>query len=540
MTIRIDRRQLLHTGLFGIGALASPAASRLLSAGGFTHGVASGEPGPDSVLLWTRFVSEGEPALAVEVAEDEEFGRVVASGEAVARNRRDFTARTTVAGLDPGRWYFYRFRAPDGDVSPVGRTRTLPRGAVERFRLGVFSCSNLRFGFFNAYGHAAARDDIDLAVHLGDYFYEYDIAHYPEPGQAVPRREIMPQTETVALADYWLRYASYRADPDLQALHARFPTIARWDDHEFANDVWEHGAENHQPEEGLWEVRKRAALQAYRDWMPVSDAPWESYEIGDLATIFLPETRIAGRMEPLSYLPLARGGGPLETALTEFRDGPWASEERTVLGSLQEAWLHRAIGTSAAAGKRWQVLAQQIVMGRLNFPLPFAEDIPADAPEVVRQRAGLLAAARRAGLPLNLDAWDGYPAARSRLLSSALEADANLVVLSGDSHNGWAFDLPEQGAPAGVEFAGHSVTSPGFESFLPGVDPARVAGALREASPDLKWADTSGRGYLTVVLTPDEVRGEWLFLDTVRTRSTAIARRQSVAAAHGVRRLSVA
>lgn len=533
MTVRLSRRVLLQAGAFGLGALAVPGAARLISQRGFTHQLASGEPGPDSILLWTRYVSEGEPVLRAEIAEDAEFGRIVGRGEAGARSLHDFTAKTVIAGLEPGRTYFYRFVAPDGAASPVGRTRTLPEGPVERFTMGVFSCSNMPFGHFNAYAHAAARDDLDLLVHVGDYFYEYRRGVYPGAEQALSGREIEPSGETVALADYWLRFASYRADPDLAALHRNFPMIARWDDHELANDAWQGGAENHQPEEGEWALRKRAALQAYRDWMPVSDDPWTSYEIGDLATVMLPETRITGRDRQLDYAAVAAAGGDLPAALAAFRDGPWSAEARTMLGGEQEAWLARALAASTAAGKRWQVLAQQVVMGTLNFPAPFAETLPEAAPEIVRRRAGVLAAAAQAGLPLNLDAWDGYPAARARLLSAAQEAEANLVVLSGDSHNAWGLDLAHGGAPAGVEFAAHSVTSPGFESFVPGTDPARVAGAMVGASPHLRWADTSGRGYLTLTLTPDEARGDWLFLDTIRARSTTIARRHAMTAARG-------
>jgi alkaline phosphatase D len=531
----MDRRLLLQTGLFGLGALATPAAARLLSAQGFTHQVASGEPTQSSVLLWTRYVSEGAPMLRAEVAEDAEFGRIVARGETPARNAHDFTAKVTVDGLAPGRWYFYRFVAPDGTASPVGRTRTLPAGPVSQFTLGVFSCSNFRFGHFNAYAHAAARNDLDLIIHTGDYFYEYEMGRYPSEEQALAGRDLMPSYEILALADYWLRYATYRADPDLAALHRNFPMIARWDDHEITNDPWVGGAENHQPDEGDWEARKRAALQAYRDWMPVSDAPWDSYRIGDLATIILPETRITARSEQLDYAVAVGDGSAVAESLAAFRDDAWSDEARTIMGAEQEAWVAGQLAASTASGTRWQILAQQVVMGRTYFPLPLAEQIASSDNELVRQRAALFAAATQAGLPLNLDAWDGYPAARARVLNAAQDADANLLVLSGDSHNGWAYDLQRDGAPVGVEMAGHSVTSPGFESFVPQVPPEAMAASMVAASPDMRWADTSGRGYLTVTLTPEAARGEWLFLDTIRERSTAIARTHRMQVAHGAR-----
>lgn len=541
MTLRINRRALLQTGLLGIGALGTPGAAQLMAARGFTHEVASGEPSANSVLLWTRYVGGGDDTpLGVELAEDADFGRIVARGEGTASAERDHCCKINVAGLVPGRWYHYRFIAPDGSHSAAGRTRTLPEGAVDRFALGVFSCANLPFGWFNAYAHAAARDDLDLIVHTGDYLYEYPRGTYPAAEQALAGRIIDPEHEIVALADYRLRYASYRADPDLAALHRNFPMIAQWDDHEFANDAWENGAENHDPGEGEWAMRKRAAERAWREWMPVSDERWSSYRIGDLATLLRVETRISGRSEQLGYAAVARSAGDdLAGGLAAFRDGAWRDPARTMLGAEQEAWLHDALRRSVTDGTRWQVLSQQVVMGRINFPLPIARQVIEGGSEQARQRAGLLAAAAQAGLPLNLDAWDGYPAARDRLLGAALEAGANLVVLSGDSHNGWASELAHDGTPAGIEYAGHSVTSPGFEGALPGMDPLTVARAVVEASPGLAWADTSRRGYLTVTMTPDDVNGEWHFLDTVREHSASLAGSHSIHALHGAKRFAV-
>lgn len=541
MTLRINRRALLQTGLLGIGALGTPGAAQLIAARGFTHQVASGEPSADSVLLWTRYVGRGdETPLRVEMAEDTEFGRIVGRSEGTASAERDHTCKLAVSGLAPGAWYYYRFIAPDGAVSPTGRTRTLPEGPVGRFAIGVFSCSNLPFGWFNAYAHAADRDDLDLIVHTGDYLYEYPRGIYPSGEQALPGRIISPEHEMVALADYRLRYASYRADPDLAALHRNFPMIIQWDDHEFANDAWEDGAENHDEGEGEWEKRKRIAERVYREWLPVSDERWDSYQIGELATLMRAETRIVGRTEQLSYAEVARtAGDDLADGLRAFRDGAWQDPARTILGIEQESWLARELARSVSNGTRWQVLAQQVVMGRVNFPLAIARQVIEGGSEQARQRAGLLAAAAQAGLPLNLDAWDGYPAARDRLLAAALEAGASLVVLSGDSHNGWASELTLEGTAAGVEYAGHSVTSPGFEAALPGMDPAAVARAVVEASPGLAWADTARRGYLTVTMTPEDVNGEWHFLDTIRERSTALAGSHGLHALHGANRFAV-
>ncbi|EIZ80060.1 alkaline phosphatase, putative [Novosphingobium sp. Rr 2-17] len=514
MTLQIDRRVLIKAGALGLAALSTPGVAQILTARGFTHGVASGEPAAHSVLLWTRYVGSADTKLRCEVAHDEAFRNVAGGGEIVASPARDNCAKLVVTGLQPGKWYFYRFIAPDGTMSEVGRTRTLPVGEVPRFGIGLFSCSNMPFGWFNAYAHAAARDDLDVVIHCGDYFYEYERGHYPEHPMA--GRPIEPAHETVSLADYRLRFASYRLDPDLRAIHRRFPMIAQWDDHESANDSYKDGAENHQSEtEGPWSVRKAAAQRAYREWMPVSDTLYDSFEIGSLATIFRPETRLTARDKQLNLGSAMKGQADIAKALAEFRDGPWMDPARTLMGPTQEAWLYKGLARSAKGGTRWQVLAQQIVMGSLKAPTQIAGLATDGGDPKIRQTLMAIAAASKVGLPFNMDAWDGYPAARNRLLRAAQEADCNLIVLSGDSHNAWGNDLSVDGAAAGVEYAGHSVTSPGYEDFLPKLAPADFARAMRSANPGLSFADTSRRGYVSLQLTPEAVRGEWHFLRTI-------------------------
>jgi len=536
MTLLLDRRLLLKAASLGFGALAVPGVAQMAAARGFTHGVASGEPRQRSVMLWSRYVPGGR--IHWQVSRSEDFRRIVAEGDVVASAERDFCVKPVAAGLRPGEWYYYRFRDGRGGVSPVGRTRTLPEGRTPRFNLGIFSCSNIAFGFFNAYAHAAARDDIDLAVHLGDYYYEYPHGTYPSARTAMPER-LHPENEAVALADYRLRHALYRSDPDLQKLHARLPMLLMWDDHETANNSWSGGAENHDPaKEGEWNARKAAALRAYREWLPVSDRSWESYEIGDLATLLRAETRLTARTEMRSYDSILKGGGDRKAALTRFRDDSWRDPAMTMMGGAQEAWLAAAFRRSARKGTRWQVLAQQTLMGSLALPLEARGWLRADAPAAVARAVQSAVSASEVGLPLNLDAWDGYPAARDRLLRSALDADANLLVLTGDSHNGWAFDLDHRGSPAGAEFAGQSVTSPGLESYRIDAASADLERALRSRNPSLKWVDAQRRGYLTLSLTPDRATGEWLSLDTVRSRSTRLASTQRMDVVRGTRRFA--
>jgi alkaline phosphatase D len=538
-TQKLDRRTVLRGGLAGAGSLGFPAAS-LAAGSGFTHGVASGEPGADRVLLWTRFVGAVAP-LRYEISEAADFAKVVAGGEVGALPDRDWCAKVVAEGLQPGRWYHYRFVGPAGELSPVGRTRTLPVGRTERFRMAVFSCSNLGFGWFNAYAHAVEDGAFDAVVHLGDYYYEYKKGEYPKADEALAERVLLPEHEILTLADYRARQADYRADPDLQRLFQSAPWIMVWDDHETANDSWKGGAENHQPRtEGPWPLREAAAMRAYHEWLPVSEERWKSYEIGDLATLFRLETRLTARDKQFEYAELLDGVQPerVATTLDAFRDGAWRDPARTLMGSAQEAWLAKGLATSRRARRTWQVLAQQIVMGELMLPPEIADGLPADMPAASRQRIANRVAATREGLPFNLDAWDGYPAARARLLASARAADANLVVLSGDSHNAWANDLVSGRDPAGIEFAGTSVTSPGFERSLAWVAPDRLAEAAVRASPGLKWCDMSQRGYLAVELTPARATAEYRFMDTVRRRSTRLSGTHRLSGEAGRNRLA--
>ncbi|MDB5680734.1 MAG: alkaline phosphatase [Sphingomonas bacterium] len=519
--LRIDRRSLLMTGTLGLSAYAIPGFAQTDSVAalrGFTHGVASGEPASDSMLFWTRFVpADGKPIhMIAEVSATADFAGVVAKGMAITGPWRDWTTKITVSGLNPGTRYFYRFIGPDGTASPVGRTKTLPEGPQARsFKAAIFSCSNMPFGWFNAYAHAAARDDFDLAIHLGDYFYEYKTGGYPSiKGQVRPTE---PANELIHLADYRTRYASYRADPDLQALHAGLPMIVQWDDHETANDSWEGGAQNNQSDEGDWTLRKIAAIQAYREWMPVSDEPWKTYEIGTLATLFRTETRDLARTEQPDIAPLFKEADPA-AALKAFRDGAWMDPAATMMGTQQADWLFHALRRSVKTGQKWQVVGFGTIMGQTVMPEAAMGWLDPSAGQGARNYVLGGIQAGKLGLPFNYDNWGGYPAERARFLRAAQGAGANLVVISGDSHNGWAYDLGQDGKRAGVEFAGHSVTSNGYESAVK-TDPRVVAAGLVAANPELKWCDTSRRGYMALTITPTKVSNDWLFVDSIRTRS---------------------
>ncbi|MDP5104484.1 MAG: alkaline phosphatase D family protein [Erythrobacter sp.] len=522
----LTRRTLFTLAGASAALAAAPGAARGFGSG-FTHSVASGEPAANSVLLWTRFVAEAETQLTWQISTSEDFTRPVAEGSTAASPARDWCAKGVATGLAPNRWYFYRFIAPGGATSPVGRTRTLPEGPTAGFKLAVFSCSNYGFGYFNAYGHAAEANDCDLAVHLGDYIYEYGAGTYPDAGEAAPERVLDPATEIVALTDYRLRYATYRADPDCQRLHQVLPMIAVWDDHESANDSWKDGAQNHQSDtEGEWSVRKAMAKQAYREWMPVGDEVTAAYQIGDLATLFKLDTRLEGRDQQFDLGRVIDGQKDpqaITAALTKFRDGTWAEPERQLLGQAQEAWLAEGLAASTASGTSWQVLVQQVLIGNLRTPKSLASELGDGLPDYIRKRLAVSSLASTVGLPLNMDAWDGYPAARERVFKAALNADANLLVLAGDTHNGWAFELAQDGAKVGVELGVCSVSSPGFESYLKSIPPEKMAALLVAENEQLKWADTAQRGYMVVELTPTRAVTEYRFTGGVKQRSTKLA-----------------
>ncbi|MBB6428001.1 alkaline phosphatase [Sphingopyxis sp. JAI128] len=531
----IDRRLLIKLGTAGLAALSLPGAAAAAMAQGFTHGVASGEPSAHSVLLWTRYAAANDTTLTAELSESTDFAKVATAGSVSAKGDRDHTAKIVIDGLEPGRWYYYRFVAPDGTKSAIGRTRTLPAGPTSAFTIALFSCSNLPFGWFNAYAHAAARNDIDLVAHVGDYLYEYPVGDYPSLVEALPGRAIQPTHELVSLADYRLRYAAYRADPDLQHIHALFPMIAQWDDHEFTNDAWKGGAENHNDGEGEWTARAAAAERAYREWMPVADTRWRDYQVGDLATIFLPETRVTARDRQFEIDEIVAGAGDPAAELKRFAEGAYRDPARQMMGAEQEKWLFDGLARSTKAGTRWQVCAQQVVMGSLFTPPETSDWFGADQPDYVRRRVETGQLAAKVGLPFNFDAWDGYPAARSRLLAAAQRADADLITLTGDTHNAWAFDLAEDGRPAGIEIAGQSVTSPGYEAYTKGIPDAARVSALRRSSPELKWANTEDRGYVTVQLTRERVTANWHSVETIRTHSPALKSTHSMRAQRGRR-----
>jgi len=584
----LSRRTMLKAmggaGL-GLGLLRGCAISED-AAVYFTHGVASGDPLSDRVILWTRVVpasGEGPVRLVCEIAEDQGFKTVVRTADASTNASRDYIVKLDMDGLKPGVTYFYRFVA-EGITSMVGKTRTLAEGSPEAVKFAVVSCSNFPQGQFHVYGELAKRD-FDAVLHLGDYIYEYEAGKYDNPAAVQAGRAVQPAHEILSLEDYRMRYGLYRTDPNLQAVHAAHPFICVWDDHEIANDTWDGGAENHNEGEGAFSARKAAALRAYREWLPVRDpaddqpydVSYRGFRFGDLVHLLMLDTRLVGRTKGLDYqrdlppveipfdfsdpenprallsadvvaaAPVAavksiavpfdmRGARPVPMTdwqeikgldpktlpegyqylpdLKRFSTDVLADDSRTILGEVQETWVSDQL-QSEQGQALWQVFGQQVLMGKINMPMLVADDFDFNkssyvGPDIV----GRLQALAKAGMPFNLDAWDGYPAARNRLLADIDAAGANAIVLAGDTHNAWASEITLEGKPVAVEMATPGVSSPGLETYLP-IEPSRLKEAFMTASPELKFTQTSKRGWLELAITRTEATGHWYFVSDI-------------------------
>ena len=460
----------------------------------FRHGVASGDPLADRVILWTRVTApeSSTPEVAWEISPDISFRRIVAGGRVTTAAARDFTVKIEASSLSAGTTYYYRFNAL-GERSPVGRTRTLPAAGVGRVRLAVVSCSNLPFGYFNAYRRIAERPDLDAVLHLGDYIYEYGNGSYGD-GTALNRIP-EPDKEITTLGDYRTRYAQYRRDPDLQELHRQHPMIVVWDDHEFANNAWRDGAANHNPDrgEGEWPPRAAAATQAYLEWMPIREDRstrrvriYRTFSFGDLADLVMLDTR---------YIDRDRQAATRD-ALAAIDD-----PKRTLLGSAQEQWLFEELQASGRACVTWQLLGQQVLF----------------AP-------GSLAGAAST----STDTWDGYRPARDRLFDSLDSAGLkNVVVLTGDIHTSYAYDVArnpwsgynsETGAgAAAVEFTTPSITSPSGLGTAETIEQRMKA--LYSARPHLKFVEGLYRGYFILDVSRQRVQADWFGVPTVTERT---------------------
>ncbi|MBC7445798.1 MAG: alkaline phosphatase D family protein [Polaromonas sp.] len=544
----------------------------------FAFGVASGDPLADRVMLWTHAkipASAADVSLTWQVASDAAFASIVRSGSLLATEASSFTAKVDVTGLTPGATYFYRFRDAAGVVSAVGTTRTLPAGTATAVKFAVFSCALYSEGYFHAYD-AAAKSEAQYAIHLGDYIYEYG----SDPGKfgnaSIPGNRIAsPANDIVTLNDYRTRHALYKSDLSLQALHARMPWITVWDDHEFANNAYVGGAENHNPAtQGDWTTRKQIAAKAYHEWMPIRtpDAAnllkiYRRFDFGSVFTLHMVDTRIEGRDRQYDNFGDADGGtGRYLAGLSPNAAGVRPDASRRMMSAEQQTWLTSCMNASQAT---WQIVGNQDIMARMWFPASVLQAqaaaatnptgvssaisafLTAKATRAAGQplspaQSALLNPATNPGIPYNLDSWDGYPSQREAILQSVKAQGRRLVTLSGDSHNGWFTALTSlAGEKIGVEFAGTSVSAPGFESaglgaLASSIDGSVLVPQLGNAAigaglgliDDVAYCDTVRRGYLLMTATPASIKGEYVFVSSVKqpTYTASVGRTITVAA----------
>jgi len=579
MTIKTDltRRSFIKSAAAGASVVAAPMAitgcgadddDKNLGALTFAHGVASGDPLANSVIIWTRITPQRpESSDSVEVtwavSEAADMSAPVKTGTVTTNSTKDFTVKVDVTGLDANKTYYYQFSNVNTAASTIGQTKTLPEGNVAAIKLAVCSCANYPAGYFNVYDQIA-NSDAEIVLHLGDYIYEYAVGEYGTTANTIDQgRNHSPSKEIWTLADYRQRYAQYRQDSMLQAAHKAKPFICVWDDHELANDSYQDGAANHtEGDEGTFEDRRNAAFQAYHEWLPIrtgndlSDI-YRQFEIGDLVNLQMMDTRQVARDKPVSLADfpdlLSEDAGKVAIAASAFTSAI-ASSSRELLGSAQHSTVISNMVNNSA---KWQVFGQQVLMGRILVPAELLVSIDTLTKKI---EAGIDAAEDQAAvntvitelytlklranqsdptltdaeksrintvLPYNLDSWDGYAYEREMLLIEAVKADKNLVVLAGDTHNAWASELRllELGGSttsnihAGVEFATSSVSSPGFDEYL-SLDAATKVGfesAITALVDDLRYMDANRRGYMTVEFTQTKATAEWIFVSDIAT-----------------------
>ena len=511
------RRNFLRS-MFGSIVLASASvrsgAASASSPLSFDHGVASGDPLSDRVILWTRLSGASNDAYPVRwrVASDPDMQQVVREGVAWTDDWSDYTVKMDVRGLSAGSTFYYRFDV-DSEYSPVGRTRTLPEGELDSACFAVVTCSNHPAGYFHVYREIAERDDIDAVIHLGDCIYDYGMGGYATERAEALNRIPEPRGETLSLDDYRQRHAQYKADPDSLAMLQRHPLLAIWDDHEIANDAWRDGAENHQEDEGSWQERRDAAIRAYYEWMPVRGTAtggdtriFRRFRYGDLLSLIMLDTRLHGRDKQ----PDVGDDVTPESVSAALQD-----PERRLLGPLQEGWLRRALASDADT--TWQVIAQQVMLAPVRAP-DLEPLLDHDKPSLLsREQLDQYTAQSKDNPPMVLDTWNGYPQAREDFLADLQALARNAVVLSGDLHTSMANNvLARDGdVPVAVEIMTSSVSSPGFAEYLPQRHPGALSEATRDINPWMKYMETERRGWVRLTLTREECVAEWHLLDTV-------------------------
>lgn len=443
----------------------------------FYHGVASGDPLQDRVIIWTRVTPDdsiSNISVKWEVATDNAFQSILKTDSLSASAAHDYTVKVDVDGLRPDQYYYYRFHAL-GKTSTVGRTKTAPATKKDSLHFAIVSCANWEFGYFNAYDRIAEKE-VDAVLHLGDFIYEYATGVY---GDTTIGRTNLPKHECVSLQDYRTRYAQYHLDKGLQHIGERHPFIAIWDDHEVANNVYTGGAQNHQSDEGDFEQRKAAAKQAYYEWLPIrqGDKHYRSFSFGSLADVLMLDERLEGRTAPADSV----------TAVG------FKSAERSMLGSEQLHWFEDHLQESKAS---WKIIGSGVVFADLNFDGLYRKD-----------------------MPKNLDAWDGYPAEKNQIENFIVgNKIKDIVFVSGDTHASWAIEVPftKASKSIAVELGTTSVSSGNGDEGNPIDSVISKEERLIKLNPHVKYLNNRDHGYLFLTLYSHKAKAEWFYVNTLR------------------------
>ena len=523
----MKRRQALKiTSIAAIGLSASISSSCSKNTYSFNHGVASGDPLEDRVILWTRITPQqtGPIEATLEISEDKSFSKISYSKKLQTSVLSDYTIKYDFLAkryCDSDKGFFYRFKA-GSSFSEIGKSKTFSKKTVSA-KIGVFSCSNFPAGYFNAYQAGAEKNDLDLWLHLGDYLYEYPMGGYATDNAEKLGRTPSPTHEMITLSDYRQRHAQYKLDQGSKALHKHAPLIAVWDDHEFSNDAWKKGAENHSEDglEGDFFARRSAAIKAYYEWMPIREQQnkrriFREFEIGKLIHLIMLDTRQYGRdkqLQPKDYL--SKSGFNQAKFYNDLN-----SENRELLGAEQLSWIENSVLKS---DNTWTIFGQQVLMAKLKFPdiskMLKTEEIP-DFLKPYLKFLGL-------GIPSNLDAWDGYPAARNKLYQLMQNAKKKFISLAGDTHNSWVSELENQsGGKVGIELGTPSVTSPGITDVL-NLDEDKFVDSIVKINKELQWMDPSNRGYLFLDCLEDKIIASFNYIKELNNINAEISSSQS-------------
>ena len=508
----MKRRQALKISSIGaIGLTTSIGSSCSKNTYVFNHGVASGDPLSDRVILWTRVTPQqaGPVRVILEVSKNKSFSSIIFSQKLQTSSLSDYTIKYDFLAkkyCDSDKGFFYRFRAGNA-ISEIGKSKTFSENTISA-KIGIFSCSNFPAGYFNAYQAAAEKDGLDLWLHLGDYLYEYPMGGYATDKAKKLGRVPEPLHEMISLSDYRLRHAQYKQDQGSKALHKHAPLIAVWDDHEFSNDAWKRGAENHSEDgsEGDFYARRSAAIKAYYEWMPIREQQnkrriFREFKIGKLIHLIMLDTRQFGRdkqIQPKNYL--TKSGFNQAKFYNDLN-----SDNRELLGAEQLDWIESKIINSDAV---WTIFGQQVLMAKLKFPDISKMLKSKEIPSFLKPYLKFLGL----GIPSNLDAWDGYPAERNRLYKTMSNAKKRFISLAGDTHNSWVSELKDKsGNKVGIELGAPSVTSPGITDIL-NLDEKEFVDSIVRINNELQWMNPSNRGYLSLNCREDKIIASFNFI----------------------------